>query len=276
MTHEEIQDLLAPRALDALPAAERAAVDAHVASGCDGCRRALEGFRAAALLLPLAVQIQAPPARVKERLMAGLGARRKSRLPVLCAAALALLVLLAGGRALFRPRLAPLEVLEVAGELLAGGRPARPGDRLRPGLTLSTPDGSTADLRLASRAVFRLKPGAEAVVRRDGAGFRIDLRRGGLLSVVKTGTPYAVSTPVAVAAVRGTVFYVEASSPEAAYACICRGRFHLEAPGLSQDEEAPHHKGFSLSAAGGQTRAAPGGMLNHTDDEIDRLESFLP
>lgn len=77
MEHEEATELLAPFALGALAAPERAAVAAHVQQ-CATCRRELAGLLLAVAALPLTLEPQAPSPELRQRLLdaVGAGARR--------------------------------------------------------------------------------------------------------------------------------------------------------------------------------------------------------
>jgi anti-sigma-K factor RskA len=71
MTHQELSDLAASYALDALDGEERAAVEAHLA-GCEACRAEVASYREVTTLLALAVPPSPPPdaLAVRERLLA--------------------------------------------------------------------------------------------------------------------------------------------------------------------------------------------------------------
>ncbi|MBI4396518.1 MAG: FecR domain-containing protein [Elusimicrobia bacterium] len=278
MNHEALQDLLAPYALGTVPPGERSALDAHLASGCEDCRRALLDFQAVTQALPLSVTAEEPPARVKTRLMSRVLAR--PRFPWYRNLALAASVLLLAGLAgvwLRRQAAGSWKVVSVTGQLLADGRPVQIGAAIRPGQLLATSEDVEADVRLGDQAVFRLKPSSEAVPVRKEGGVLVRLQKGGLLGIVKTGAKFSVKTAVATAAVRGTVLYIQVDSAEKTYACICTGRLHLEADALSQDMEADHHKAVELSPDGGRVKAAPAAMRDHTDEDIESLAArFQP
>lgn len=71
MKHEDYKEMLAAAALDALDAAERRTLDAHLAT-CAGCRIELEELRAVTALLVYQDVPVAPPAELRARLLAQL------------------------------------------------------------------------------------------------------------------------------------------------------------------------------------------------------------
>ncbi len=276
MNHEEAQDLLAPYALGTLPRDERAALEAHLFSGCGDCRRALADLQAAALFLSLSAPAQEPPARVKARLMGRIGAGRGFAWARNLALAASVLVLAGLAGVWIQRRAADSwTAVSVTGEVRADGRPVKAGAAVRPGQLLAAAEGASADLRLGKGAVVRLMPGAEAAAVREGGGVLVRLQKGGLLSLVKTGDKFKVKTPVTAASVRGTVFYVQVDSPQKTYVCICRGRLGLETGRLSGTLTATHHHAVDVTLDGGG-RMVPGTMRGHTDEDIASLRSRAP
>jgi anti-sigma-K factor RskA len=73
MTHDDLVDLVPVYALDALEGEERLTVRAHLES-CLRCRETLAAYQQAAGHLALAVEPVAPPAALKQRLLAELAA----------------------------------------------------------------------------------------------------------------------------------------------------------------------------------------------------------
>lgn len=76
--HEEYEDLLALNALDALDAAERALLDAHLAT-CPACLARAGELRDAVAPLAYLVDPVEPPIAVRTRLLEALGARSEPR-----------------------------------------------------------------------------------------------------------------------------------------------------------------------------------------------------
>jgi hypothetical protein len=76
--HEQYAEDLALHAMDALPAAEKQALEQHLA-GCPACRRELESLRGDAGLLALSVSGPAAPARSRERFTKAVAGERHPR-----------------------------------------------------------------------------------------------------------------------------------------------------------------------------------------------------
>ncbi|HUS07181.1 MAG TPA: cupin domain-containing protein [Bryobacteraceae bacterium] len=71
---DDLRETLALYVFQLLDAAERAAVDAHMAEGCSVCRLELSALRETAALIPQVLEDIKPHPRVKEKLLASIGA----------------------------------------------------------------------------------------------------------------------------------------------------------------------------------------------------------
>jgi hypothetical protein len=268
--------MLAPQALDALPEKDSVALTSHLDAGCGPCRKALADFRAVAVGMALAVPPVAPPPRVKARLLARVSGGGMFAFPWKWALAAGVFLSLGTGTYWLAHRAPVFRVAGMAGAPVVDGQALRAGAALRAGQILSTGPGEHADILLPSRIAFRLGPAAEVFLRRDRGGWTAVLHRGGLFARVITGTPFTVRTPAAEVAARGTLFYVRAESAQKTYACICRGKYHLEAPGFSRDMSGEHHNAVTLLSSPAGTRVEPAGMSGHTDPEASALEAYFP
>jgi hypothetical protein len=161
------------------------------------------------------------------------------------------------------------KVLTTTGVLTAGGRVLAKGDAL-PDSEVSLSSG-TAVLSIDGGR-FLLKGPAKLTPKPS----LFSLKLGSLLSVLdKRNRRFAVSTPTAVAAVRGTDFYVDAG-PEGSNVCICKGRLDVSGQGLPRFPLASqHHLNRFLQAAGGKTTSAETPMVGHDDAELDALREML-
>jgi hypothetical protein len=234
----------------------------------------LEALRLEAAYLSLAAGADpvAPPADAKERLMTRV--RADARRPAMGArlALAASLMALIGAAAYFLNAAPAARVADLAGEVTVDGRRLAAGDAVPAGAAVETAAGAWVNLRLDRRAVVRLKdaagtaPGARLVLSGLKGPVSLRLERGALFSHVRTGTAFRVATPLAVAAVRGTVFYMQAE-PERTYLCLCRGKIHVEGPAGARDLATEHHA--ALWAGPSSLEEAP--MLGHTDDEAALL-----
>ncbi|MFI5345880.1 MAG: FecR domain-containing protein [Elusimicrobiota bacterium] len=165
-------------------------------------------------------------------------------------------------------------VISVDGALTAGGRALTAGDEL--------PD---AEIRLATgTATLGIEGGrfllhGPAIFTPRKSSFRLTL--GSLLSVLKhrPGLRFSVRTPSAVAAVRGTDFFVEVVPSGEVQVCICRGELEVSAKGMKTvPMAAEHHLPFRFwkTASGVTHDDAPlKGGHGHNDAELDVLRGLL-
>ena len=163
---------------------------------------------------------------------------------------------------------ARIEVVDVLGALTAGGNTLVRGEIIDGSSPVELAAGGEATLRLEQGLVL-LKGPASFTADRDA----LALRSGSLLSVLKKlKRRWSVKTPAAVAAVRGTTFYVEAR-PEETYVCLCEGKLALSSPGREgvAHVAAKHHTAWIIKD-GARTKST---MLGHTDAEIAALKARL-
>ena len=103
----------------------------------------------------------------------------------------------------------------------------------------------------------------------------VELTLGGLLNVFpKLRGGFTVRTRNAVAAVRGTEFYVETRGADATYICLCSGR--ITVTGLKDKDfkttiKAKTHTAFLFHGAGKTLAQAKAPMTGHTDAQIAEL-----
>jgi hypothetical protein len=162
-------------------------------------------------------------------------------------------------------------VLSVTGALTAGDTTLKAGDAL-----------PNAEVRLASGTAtiaidggrFLLTGPARLTPRKSS--FRLDL--GGLLSVLthRAGRRFSVRTPTAVAAVRGTDFYVEVGSKQEVDVCICKGALEVTAAGMEPlPMAAEHHLNYRFWPVKSGTAREKSPMIGHTDADLEALHGLL-
>src|SRR5207249_2333571 len=108
----------------------------------------------------------------------------------------------------------------------------------------------------------------------------VKLNFGGLLSVLRPlKARWDVETPDAVAAVRGTEFYIEARPGKGTYLCLCRGALDVFPAGepLAQATSlaAKKHKSLSYRTEKGKLVSSSAMMAHHSDGEIASLRKLL-
>ncbi|MBI5245710.1 MAG: FecR domain-containing protein [Elusimicrobia bacterium] len=169
------------------------------------------------------------------------------------------------------PAGAAMRVAATTGVLSAGGKTLKPGDvvpdaevSLSSGAAVLTVDGG----RFLVTGPARFTPGKKQV--------RLGL--GSWLSVLtrKAGRTFSVKTPAAVAAVRGTDFYVGVGPAGETDVCICDGKLEVTGDGMAAIPlAAKHHLNYRFISSAGKTSGAKAAMIGHTDAELKDLHARL-
>lgn len=193
---------------------------------------------------------------------------------------LLLLLLLAGKPAAWGGEMQGV-ISYLEGEVTLDGRPAEIGAAVAPGSLLATGAGAYCEVRFADRNLLRLEPGTRVSVDPQAG---VTLRQGALALVLyrlramlPRGRRFTVRTPVAVAGVRGTVFYVKVESPESTYLCGCNGSLHFQGieGGRVRKVRAAHHQAFRFRRTPGGITSEEAGMLYHDDQGVDALAARI-
>lgn len=162
-------------------------------------------------------------------------------------------------------------LISTNGAPMAGDRALKAGDAL-----------PNAEVRLASgTATFEIDGGrflltGPARFTPKKSAFRLDL--GSLLSVLtkRAGRRFSVRTPTAVAAVRGTDFFVSVGSKQEVDVCICRGALEVAAKGMDKlPMISEHHLNYRFWIVKSGTAREESPMIGHTDAELDVLRGLL-
>ena len=170
-------------------------------------------------------------------------------------------------------------MMEVRGEVLINGRPARAGAVLKPGDSVATAPGSSA-VFVVGKDAFLLRERSELLTAgRSVLTGSLRLVTGKLLSVFGRG-PRSITTPTATIGIRGTGIYIEAET-ERTYVCTCYGLVDLQASNMPEAREtvkATHHDAPRYIHAHGEMPikmigSAP--VVNHTDAELIMLEALV-
>lgn len=162
-------------------------------------------------------------------------------------------------------------ILSTTGTLMAGDTALKPGDELPNAevrLTSGTATLSIEGGRLLLTGPARFTP--------SKSSFRLDL--GGLLSVLtqRAGRGFSVRTPAAVAAVRGTDFFVSVGATQKVDICICHGALKVSAKGMKTlPMAAENHLNYRFWIVKSGTAHEKSAMIGHTDAELDALHGLL-
>jgi hypothetical protein len=142
-----------------------------------------------------------------------------------------------------------------------------PGDRIN--------TGPNAQIVFAvDRDAMLVRQNSQLDLLKDG--FR--LVSGAVLSVFAPKQRKELRTPTSTIGIRGTAVYLEAEA-ERTYACTCYGEAVLEPladPAARETVRTTHHEQPRYIFARGAPRmVAPAPMINHTDAELELLESLV-
>ena len=164
-------------------------------------------------------------------------------------------------------------VVGVIGDAWVHGKAAKVGMEVTPGDTLRTGKESTLQVRTAQGSGFALNEKTKMTFSAALDSIRISVQTGGLINIVKPGTPWSVQTHTAVAAVRGTTFYVHEDSARAYY-CTCQGHVHYETTKKGPlDYTTTSHQAFQFLPGSDSLRVAP--LILHSDSTVNALRILL-
>lgn len=99
---------------------------------------------------------------------------------------------------------------------------------------------------------------------------------GAVLSVFGKGQK-RIETPLAIIGIRGTGIYVE-SHAERSYVCTCYGEADIAAqrdPTVRESVKTKHHEAPRNITGGETPRIEKAPVVNHTDAELDMLETLV-
>jgi len=170
------------------------------------------------------------------------------------------------------------EVALAEGDVRIDGKKADIGRRLGAVALVETGKDSRCDIVFGGGNAVSFGPYARARIDFSSPSIALRLERGGVTSVLKKlekivgRAPFDISTPEAVAAVRGTSFYVWRYGHQT-YVCACNGRVHFEDAmgGNKLDVAAAHHLGKIFTERNGAITVTDAGMLHHDDASVESV-----
>ncbi len=177
-------------------------------------------------------------------------------------------------RALARGDLPP-GVNRLEGTATVNGRPAQNGTPVSLGDRVATGRASQAVIIVNDDAFLMRADTAIDFQGRGGVLANMVVATGKVLSVFSK-KPLAIKAATASIGIRGTGAYLEVEAGRV-YFCLCYGEARIDGPGMeSRVVKTRHHEApLVLTESGGIMSAAPGPVVNHTDDELILLESYV-
>lgn len=164
-------------------------------------------------------------------------------------------------------------VSSLDGRLYIDGKPAKVGDLVPPGATVTT-DSKTQAVVVIGRHAYLVHGETEARLPGSEAAEQVlTLISGRLLAVFDEG-PKTLNTPFATIGIRGTGLYLDATAVRL-YVCLCYGTADYRAPDgrLLESLTTEHHDAPRYIYPAGAAKAIePAPVFDHTDDQLKMLE----
>jgi hypothetical protein len=171
-------------------------------------------------------------------------------------------------------------IRQMKGTVTIDGKPAAPGQAIRPGQKVATGEDGEAVFVVGKDAFLQRRNSEFVIERSAGARIAIPVLRyitGSVLSVFGKGKK-TLSTPTATIGIRGTACYIE-SAPEQVYFCLCYGTAIVTPAGDPAQRTTirtmHHDHPITIGAAAGSTMMANALVINHTDAELTMLEALV-
>lgn len=164
-------------------------------------------------------------------------------------------------------------IRRLQGEVHFNGKMLQVGDTLSAPLEVIAGDRAFAAFNVGRNAYLVRANSRLTISAHEESGVAVNLAVGRMLAVFEKGKAQ-VSTPTAVAGIRGTGIYVE-SEAERSYVCLCYGSAELASTVDQRLREAiatHHHDAPRYISSSG---IVPAPVKNHSDDELFLLESLV-
>jgi len=164
-------------------------------------------------------------------------------------------------------------IRRLQGDVRFNGKPLQVGDALSAPLEVVTGDRAFAAFNVGRNAYLVRGNSRMTISGPAETGVAVDVAVGRMLAVFEKGKAQ-VSTPTAVAGIRGTGIYVEAEA-ERSYVCLCYGSAELSSTqntALSESLQTTRHDAPRYISRSG---IVPAPVKNHSDDELFLLESLV-
>jgi hypothetical protein len=155
------------------------------------------------------------------------------------------------------------------GDAAINDKPVKIGQELLDDDVIITGPESYVEVKFGQQSGFRIREQSEVQVHLKD-DLDLDVKKGKVLSILEKHSRYSVRTPAAVAAVRGTIFFVAAIDPDSSYFCACNGTISIEEKNGTEVKRlsSAHHQANFCEKENGQPNMTTAGMYEHTDLEI--------
>jgi len=159
----------------------------------------------------------------------------------------AVILIFTGCQKAEKPGTEKLSLYYFLGSVTVDNIQATLGQQVNSGSKIVTAKESVAEVKIGEETGVRIREESEVIIYLSSAGWEVQLVKGAALNIVKKGTKYAMRSPAAVAAVRGTIFYAHAYDDSTTYICTCNGKVDI----LSENQvlknvSFAHHEGYNV------------------------------
>lgn len=161
------------------------------------------------------------------------------------------------------------EVFFAIGEATINGQAAKIGQKINNGDVVETGVESYLEAKFGKQSAFRVREESR-VVFNIADQVTLTVEKGKVLNILEKRSRYLVRTPSAVAAVRGTIFFVNVLDDNKTYFCACNGSIAIEDDHQKEltTLSGAHHKPSYCERDGETLSMADAGMADHDDLEI--------
>lgn len=173
-------------------------------------------------------------------------------------------------------------VVYLEGDVQVNGAPAELGQKISGSFSVNTGPESVCEITFGGKNIVRINPDTVTVVNLAQQVPEINLKTGGVASVLRKldkiagSDSFRIRTGNAVAGVRGTVFFVQADANQT-YVCACNGSVRtIDASGSNEHTiVASHHQAKVYRSSGSSTAVEDAGMLWHDDATMEALAARI-
>ena len=168
------------------------------------------------------------------------------------------------------------------GSVKVDGAPAEIGKELGAKASIETGPGASCEIVFDGKNAIRIGQNSRAKLDFSGIVRELRLERGGATAVLRKlgkiagSDSFRVTTPTAIAGVRGTSFCVWAEEGET-YVCACNGEVRtIDSAGANElDLKSAHHAGRYYVKKGSSTIVSPAGIEHHSDASVESLAARI-
>lgn len=154
------------------------------------------------------------------------------------------------------------------GEVSVNDQPAAIGQVLTENDKLTTGPESSMEMILGPQTGVQLRENSIAEVYYNPVGWQLNVQRGAVLNLVERGTRYHLTSPSAVVAVRGTIYYTHVYSNTEQYICTCNGTIEIDYGNEIKTVSSSHHTPYLVEGDESSAIIQKDVMKEHNDVQI--------